>query len=52
MPDCKEMYLAMVRAAERAIQALIAAQKACEELYMDQPEQAPTPLPFPKKQEP
>lgn len=32
--DYKEMYLKMVRATEAAINILIEAQRACEELYM------------------
>ena len=34
MPDYKEMYLIMVRAAEAAMNLLIEAQRACEELYL------------------
>lgn len=34
MPDYKEMYLTMVRAAEEAIRILIEAQEKCEELYL------------------
>lgn len=34
MADYKEMYLMMARETEKAIQTLIAAQKACEELYI------------------
>lgn len=34
MPDYKEMYLMMVRETEKAIQTLIQAQRACEELYL------------------
>ena len=33
--DYKAMYLAMVRAAESAMQLLIEAQQRCEELYID-----------------
>lgn len=38
MPDYKEMYLTLFRAAEQAVSTLIAAQQKCEELYMDGPE--------------
>ncbi len=38
MPDYKEMYLTMVRASEKAINTLIAAQRECEELYLSSPE--------------
>lgn len=34
MPDYKKMYLTMFRAAESAIDLLIAAQRECEELYI------------------
>lgn len=34
MPDYKEMYLTMVRAAEQAQKILIEAQQKCEELYI------------------
>ena len=34
MPDYKEMYLKMVRATEEAMNCLIAAQRECEEMYM------------------
>ena len=33
MPDYKEMYLIMMRAAEQAQNVLIEAQRKCEELY-------------------
>ena len=35
MPDYKEMYLIMVRAAEKAQDILIEAQRQCEELYVE-----------------
>ena len=35
MPDYKEMYLIMVRAAEQAQNILIEAQQKCEEMYLD-----------------
>ncbi len=34
-PDYKEMYLKMVRASETAIRALAAAQRECEEMYIE-----------------
>ncbi len=38
MPDYKEIYLRLFRATEQAIQLLIAAQRECEELYLNHPE--------------
>ena len=38
MPDYKEMHLTLFRATEQAINTLIDAQRACEELYIGQPE--------------
>ncbi len=35
MPDYREMYLEMVRATEKAINILIAAQQKCEDLYVE-----------------
>lgn len=35
MPDYKEMYLIMVRAAEQAQNILTEAQQKCEEMYLD-----------------
>ncbi len=34
MPDYKEMYLTMVRASEKAINILTAAQLECEEMFL------------------
>ena len=34
MTDYKTMYLNLLRAVERAIRELIAAQQACEDLYI------------------
>ena len=34
MPNYKEMYLKLFRAAEEAVNLLIDAQQACEELYI------------------
>ena len=36
MPDYKEMYLTLFRATEQAVHMLVAAQQACEELYISQ----------------
>lgn len=38
MPDYKEMYLKMFRAAEEAVNILIAAQRDCEEMYIRDPQ--------------
>ena len=38
MPDYKEMYLKMFRAAETAVNILIAAQRDCEEMYISDQE--------------
>lgn len=38
MPDYKQMYLTLFRATEQAINTLIEAQRACEELYISEPE--------------
>lgn len=38
MPDYKEMYLTLFRVTEQAINTLIEAQRACEELYISEPE--------------
>ena len=38
MADYKEMYRTLFRASEQAIRTLVAAQQACEEMYLDQPE--------------
>jgi len=35
MPDYKEMYLTLMGETEKAIRILIEAQKACEELYLN-----------------
>lgn len=49
MPDYQEMYLTLFRAAEQAVNTLIAAQQKCEELYLNAPEGELTVLP--KEQE-
>lgn len=53
MPDYKEMYLAMVRASEKALrqmdaarEELIRAQQHCEELYLSDGEEEEAPLDF------
>ena len=38
MPDYKEMYLKLFRAAEEAVDILIAAQRDCEEMYISDQE--------------
>lgn len=38
MPDYKEMYLTLFRATERAIELLITAQRTCEDMYVNAPE--------------
>ena len=45
MPDYKEMYLALFHATEQAIDTLIAAQRECEELYLNAPDEVLTLLP-------
>ena len=34
MPDYKQMYLTLLDATEKAINELVSAQRACEELYI------------------
>lgn len=48
VPDDQDMYLKMVRASEEAIQILIAAQRECEELYLEQEEELSV-LPAPEQ---
>jgi len=38
MPDYKEMYLTLFRATESAVNILLAAQRECEDLYLNAPE--------------
>lgn len=45
MPDYQEMYLEMVRASEKAMDILIAAQRRCEEMYISAPDPELTVLP-------
>lgn len=35
MPDYKEMYFRLLRETERAVNILIEAQRACEEMYIE-----------------
>ena len=49
MPDYKEMYLTLFRAAEAAISCLIAAQRECEEMYLNAPEPELAVLTFPEQ---
>jgi len=51
MSDYKELYLKMLRSSEEAINLLIAAQQACEELYINQPEMELKTLPSPSETE-
>ena len=39
MPEYQELYQMLFRAAERAVQSLIDAQRACEEKYLMDTEQ-------------
>ncbi len=57
MPNYKEMYLKMMRASEKALRQmeaasseLIAAQRACEELYLSAPEPELKVLPLDSKE--
>ena len=43
MPDCKEMYLHLMRETEAAIRILVKAQQDCEELYLRAPGFSPAP---------
>ena len=38
MPDYREMYHKLFRASEQAVEVLLRAQRACEELYLNAPE--------------
>ena len=42
MPDYQKLYLTLFHGVEQAIDTLIAAQQACEELYMAE-EESPQP---------
>ena len=41
MPDYEKMYLTLFRATEEAVNLLIRAQRACEELYISSSEEEP-----------
>ncbi|MGI5986476.1 MAG: hypothetical protein GXY01_00355 [Clostridiales bacterium] len=49
MPDYKEMYLKMFRAAEEAVNILITAQRECEEIYISSPEPEFQVIPLPSE---
>ncbi|MEI3141119.1 MAG: hypothetical protein V8S34_05905 [Lawsonibacter sp.] len=49
MPDYKAMYLSLFHATEQAIDTLIAAQRECEELYLNAPDEALTLLQEPEE---
>ncbi|WP_312159983.1 hypothetical protein [Oscillibacter sp.] len=51
MADYKELYLKLFQASEEAIKLLIAAQQACEELYINPPEMELKILPSPSETE-
>ena len=51
MSDYREMYLKMVKASEQAVNILIAAQQACEELYITLPEMRLAVVPLSAKKE-
>lgn len=51
MPDYKQMYLTLFRATEQAINTLIEAQRACEELYISEPETELRVIPMPDREE-
>lgn len=41
MPDYKALYLTLFRATEQAINTLVAAQRECEERYVNESESTP-----------
>lgn len=49
MPNYKEMYLKMFRAAEEAVNILITAQRECEEIYISSPEPEFQVIPLPSE---
>ena len=51
MPDYKKMYFTLFRATEQAINTLIQAQRACEELYISEPETELRVVPLPDRVE-
>ncbi len=50
MPDYQEMYHKLFRASEQAVEVLLRAQRACEELYMNAPEAPIVELPHPENE--
>ena len=51
MPDYQQMYLTMMRATEKALNILIEAQQACEELYISAEEPKLYVLPIRQEEE-
>ena len=51
MPDYREMYCRLFRAAEQAIDVLLRAQRECEELYLNAPEPRLVELPRKEKKD-
>ena len=51
MPNYKEMYLKLFRVTEKAINDLIAAQQACEELYLRDADDEPNLVVLPNQAE-
>lgn len=49
MSNYKEMYLTLFRATEQAINTLNEAQRACEELYISEPETELRVVPLPDR---
>lgn len=47
MPDYEKMYFTLFRATEKAINTLIEAQRACEELYISEPNTELRVIPLP-----
>ena len=41
MPNYKEMYLTLFRANAKAVEMLIAAQRLCEEMYINEDQSKP-----------
>ncbi len=52
MPDYKELYLKMFRAAGQAVDLMIAAQRECEEDYISSPEPSLRAVSLPPEREP
>ena len=51
LPDYREMYYKLFRAAEQAIDALVLAQRECEQMYVNAPEPRIVELPREDKPE-